>query len=414
MKRISTQMPNDDMQYHMRMRQWRMNEAQNRMAEQTRVKELRDDPIAAAHSTRYTSKIHRLTRFTRNIDTVRGDLRIAEGYMTSANDILHRVREIAIQGANGVYTPQEQAYMAEEVNELLNELVEVANARNGDGAAIFAGDRTGGNAYRILSGSVPWTDKQVVTSVDYVGTAAPGLVEISDGSYIDAGLQGNSVFWAEQQQVYSNIDAQSFQVQEDSAVLIDGIEVAFSTGDSVHSVIARINESGAAVKASLDPVRNSLVLSTTVPHEIMLEDAGEGTVLYDLGILGESGRPPYNYHQDARVSGGSLFDMVINLRDSLYRGDTLQTGGGALKGLDLAQDNLLSSIANLGARDERMQVVQQRLAYEIPELKEKNSREVDIDLAEAITDLKMLEYTHKAALQTAARILQPTLMDYLR
>lgn len=35
-------------------------------------------------------------------------------------------------------------------------------------------------------------------------------------------------------------------------------------------------------------------------------------------------------------------------------------------------------------------------------------------MSEAITDLKMLEYTHKAAMQTAARILQPTLLDFLR
>lgn len=414
MKRISTQMPNDDMQYHMRMREWRMNEVQNRMAEQTRVKELRDDPIAAAHSTRYTSKIQRLTRFTRNIDTVRGNLRIAEGYMASANDILHRVREIAVQGANGVYTDQEKAYMAEEVNELLNELVEIANARNGDGSSIFAGDRTGGNAFRVLSGSVPWTDKQVITSVDYVGTAAPGKVEVSEGSYVEAALQGNRVFWAEHQQVFSNVDAQDFQVREDSEILVDGMKILLKSGDSVHSVIAKINDSGAAVKASLDPVRNSLMLTTTVPHELMLEDAGEGRVLQDLGVLTDRGRPPDNYHEDARVAGGSLFDMVIHLRDSLYEGNTLQVGGGALKGLDLAQDNLLSSMAHLGALDERMQVVEKRLAHEIPELKEKNSKEVDIDLAEAITDLKMLEYTHKAALQTAARILQPSLMDYLR
>ncbi len=414
MKRISTQMPNDDMQYHMRMREWRMNELQNRMAEQTRVKELRDDPVAAAHSTRYTSKIHRLTRFTRNIDTARGNLRIAEGYMSSANDILHRIREIAVQGANGTYTRQETTYMAEEVNELLNELVEIANAKNGDGSTIFAGDRTGGDAFRVLRGGVPGTDKNVVTSVDYIGNAAPGKVEISEGSYIEAALQGNRVFWAEHQQVFSNIDAQTFQVQEDSSILVDGIEVSLKSGDSVHSVIAKINRSGAAVKASLDPVRNSLLLSTTIPHELMLEDLGKGTVLQDLGILGDTGRPPGNYHRDARVSGGSLFDMIIHLRDTLYSGDTLRIGGASLKGLDLAQDNLLSSIADIGAMDERMQVVEKRLAYEIPELKAKNSKEVDIDLAEAITDLKMLEYTHKAALQTAARILQPTLMDYLR
>ena len=41
MKRISTNMPNMDMLYHMRIREWKMNELQNKMASQTRIKELR-------------------------------------------------------------------------------------------------------------------------------------------------------------------------------------------------------------------------------------------------------------------------------------------------------------------------------------------------------------------------------------
>ena len=40
--------------------------------------------------------------------------------------------------------------------------------------------------------------------------------------------------------------------------------------------------------------------------------------------------------------------------------------------------------------------------------------EVMVPLAEAITSLKSLEYTHEAALNTAARVLKPSLLDFLR
>jgi flagellar hook-associated protein 3 FlgL len=59
-------------------------------------------------------------------------------------------------------------------------------------------------------------------------------------------------------------------------------------------------------------------------------------------------------------------------------------------------------------------MVEKRLISEIPETVKMDAQEVDLDMAEAITNLKMLEYTHKAALQTAGRILQPTLLDFLR
>ena len=133
MQRISTNMPNDDMQYHLRLREWRMNELQNRIAEQTRIGELRDDPVAAAHSVRYQSLLDRLSRYSENVGVVQSNYRLTEDYLRTANDLLHRVRELAIQGANGTYSKDQKQMMAVEINQFLNELVEVANARSADG-----------------------------------------------------------------------------------------------------------------------------------------------------------------------------------------------------------------------------------------------------------------------------------------
>ena len=106
--------------------------------------------------------------------------------------------------------------------------------------------------------------------------------------------------------------------------------------------------------------------------------------------------------------------MLVFVRDKLYAGDILEVGGAGIKGIDLAQSNLLSSLAELGSKYERLDIAQGRLSYEIPELQRRNSGEVDIDITQSIMKLKMLEYTHKAALSTAARIMQPTLLDFLR
>ena len=112
--------------------------------------------------------------------------------------------------------------------------------------------------------------------------------------------------------------------------------------------------------------------------------------------------------------GGSLFDMGIKLRDDLYAGNTIDIGGMALKGIDMAHTNMLSELARLGAEDARMQTTYERIAYEIPNIQQMNSNAVDLDFAEAITELKMMEKTQQATLQTAAKVLKPTLLDYLR
>ena len=415
MKRISTYMPNDDYQYRMRRQEWKLGDLQAKIGEQTRVRELRDDPLAAAHSTRFQSKITRLKRFSDNIETVQGDHRMAEGYISSANDIVLRIRELAIQGANDTYSKEDKAYMAEEVDQLLNELVDIANAENGNGTVIFGGDKNKGTAFRADEGMVAGASGRRITSVEYLGTVNKQLAEVSDNSFINVDFPGNRVFWAEQQQIFSASDASGYKVLEDSSIRIDGEDIPLNAGDNVHSIMAKINKADISVKAGIDPVTNSLILKTTTPHQLWLEDGQGGTVLKDLGVISSNaGSPPANINQDARVAGGSLFDMVISLRDDLYSGNTIDIGGKALKGIDMAQGNLLSELSRLGAEDARLDTVYERIAYEIPNITQMNSNAVDLDFAEAITELKMMEKTQQATLQTAAKVLKPTLLDYLR
>ncbi len=414
MNRVSTNQSNNDMIYNTYRRQKLMNDLQNKMSEQTKIKELRDAPVDAAHSSRFLSRITRLERFQENVEQVQSSRRIAEGYMTEANEILHRIRELAVQGATGTFTADDKKIMGQEVNELLKELVQVANAAGADGGRIFGGDRTMTEPFRALEGRHPEVTGKVITQVDYIGGSKENLAEISEDNLIPTGFQGNKIFWAEQHQIFSGVDASTYTVADDTALLIDGERIPLSQGDNIHGIVAKIKASDTAVDAYLDPVQNSLVIQSTVPHQILLEDEQGGTVLQDLGLVSGDGRPPFNIASDAREAGGSVFDMVISLRDQLYAGDTIEIGGRGLNGVSLAQENLVGEIAKLGSVDERMEIVWNRLNREIPQTQEQNSLTADIDMAEAIMELKMLEYTHKAALQTAGRILMPTLMDFLR
>jgi len=415
MYRVTSNLTNDDMQYFARRREFMMNQVQNRMSSQTRIQNLRDDPLAAAHSTRYQSYLTRLNRYADNIQYTQDNYHVAESYMKQAVDMLQRIREIGVQGANGTYTKSDMQKMAGEVNELLGEFVKVANGRNGDGATLFSGQETQGEPFRAVYGNVAGAPGQVITGVEYTGDIGKRQTEIADGSYIDMNFPGNEVFWAENQQIFATRDATSYQVPENSSFFIDGVQISVSAGDNIQAVISKINDSAAAVKARLDPVQNSLVLETTSPHQLWIQGGTGSPVLQDLGVVSTvDNTPPANAAPTADVFGGSLFDMIVRLRDDLYAGKQVDVGGRALRGIDSGLDNLLSSLGSLGAKDARLQVTYKRNQTEIPQITELNSKAVDVDMTKAITDLKMLEYTHKAALSTSARILQPTLLDFLR
>jgi flagellar hook-associated protein 3 FlgL len=415
MKRISTNMPNNDMSYYMRLREWKMNELQNKMASQTRLKNLRDDPIAAGHATRYQSKILRLERFVDNISKIRGDLSLAESNVRSGIDILQRIRELTVQGANGIYDDEQMAYMAEEVDQLLREMVEIANSVDGKGNYIFSGHRSKIEPFRLSTGRVEGSrDAEVITSVQYVGDTGRNRGEIDESATLDYRLPGNTVFWAERQQIYSSVESLNYRVQEDSVIRIDGVDIQLKEGDNVYAIVDKINGSEAPVKARLDPVENALALEGTFPHQIWPEDR-QGTVLQDLGIVNRgSESPPLNVADSASAYGGSVFDMIITVRNGMYENDLHRIGGDGLRGIDDAIEALTANLAEIGSKDARLQVTAQRLEHERPDYVSFLAKEADLDITEAITDLKMLEHVHQAATGTAARIIQPTLLDFLR
>jgi flagellar hook-associated protein 3 FlgL len=121
-----------------------------------------------------------------------------------------------------------------------------------------------------------------------------------------------------------------------------------------------------------------------------------------------------NWNSSAIVAGGSVFDMVIRLRDGMLRGDSEYIGSQGIAGIDLALGNIAVSIADIGSRQERAETAWQRINREIPNVTGMLDRETGLDLTEAATDLKMLQLAHQAGLQTAAKILPQTLLDFLR
>jgi flagellar hook-associated protein 3 FlgL len=408
-------MPNDDMQYRLRRKEEDIAGIQAKIASQSRIRELRDDPFAASHAVRYASYITRLERFETNTKDAREHFEFTGAYLAQANDIMQQIRVLAVQGATGTYTQDDTKMMGVEINEMLKELVSIANATGKDGKQIFAGDKAFTQPFRVVEGTVSGLGEDAAIRVEYRGAGAKRRIEITDRTYTDLDISGGQAFWAEKMQVASSVNAESYQVPAATAIFVDGIEIPLNQGDNVMTIAAKINDSAAPVKAFLDPETRGLTLEGTDAHLITLEDAAGSTVFQDLGLTkGNSEQGAPNWAAGARVAGGSLFDVVIGLRDALLRGDQMYVGGQGLGGIDQAMDNLHTRMADIGSRSERVQMTWGRLNQEIPNVMTSLSRETGLDMATAAMELSEMDMAHKAALQTAARLLPQTLLDFLR
>lgn len=414
MRRISSGMNNADTQMHLRLQESKLNKASNQMGSQRRIHELRDDPIAAGHLVRYQSFLSRVENFEKNALTMSDQFVLREGYMNNSLDVMQRVREIAVTGANGIYTKDDMRDMAMEVDELLKELVQNANAVSSDGNSIFAGTNTKSSAFDVEMGTVQGSAVPLISNVKYNGTIDMNKVEVDERKYLSVDNAGNRTFWAEQQQLFGGRDASAWQASADSTISVDGVAINIKAGDNVYALASKINDSGAAVRAKIDPVTRGLNLETTDARQLWLSDVN-GSVLSDIGIIKDaSQKPPYNIGNSVRVSGGSMFDTVIALRDALLKGDAEEVGGRVLGALDSGIANLVTRIAKSGSQYERAQLNVQRNSATAMNVTQQISREGDLDITKAITDMKMLDYTYQATLSNAGKMFNSTLLNYMR
>jgi len=85
-----------------------------------------------------------------------------------------------------------------------------------------------------------------------------------------------------------------------------------------------------------------------------------------------------------------------------------------IKTLQDAQNHLLTKTAEIGGRQRRLELLEARYEQDYLNYESMRSDAEDVDMAEVIMYLKMAEAVYQAALSAGARVIQPTLMDFLR
>ena len=205
MTRVSTNMPVTDMQFYLRKQEENLSNIQKQIGTNSRLHRLRDDPVAASHAVRYDSYLTRLHRFEGNVKYARDHYNNTHDYLVSAVDILQRVRDLAVTGANGIYTNDDLRNMAVEVNELLKEIVSISNTLGPDTKQAFAGDKVFTQPFRVVEGTVEGGGETMITRVEYRGAGSTRNIEIGDNMFLEMDIGGGEVFWAEKMRIFSTV-----------------------------------------------------------------------------------------------------------------------------------------------------------------------------------------------------------------
>jgi flagellar hook-associated protein 3 FlgL len=164
-------------------RQYDLSQTQLALGNGKAIQTPADNPAAAARAIDVSSASAQNDQYTRNIQSANTKLSAEESTISSASDILDRIRTLTLEGMNGTQTDESRQSIATELRQTLGQLVALGNTKDGQGEYIFAGSRTS---------TQPFTQSDL--SVSYGGDQNQRMVAAAAGLQVATGDSGSDVF----------------------------------------------------------------------------------------------------------------------------------------------------------------------------------------------------------------------------
>ena len=313
--------------------------ALERLSSGLRINTAKDDAAGLAISERFTSQIKGLQQAKRNANDGVSLAQTAEGSLGETSKLLQRMRELAVQSANGTNSATDRAALQSEVNQLKSEIDRITTA-------------TQFNGQKLLDGT--FTDKNFQVGANSNETVAINITATNTGTLANNELES----------VGGTVSSGLTSVTIGEAAVANGVGMATSAGSFVGAIITQnltitgslgsvdsITVAGSSTAESIAETANKQTGSTgvqaTAITKARLEVEDAGTVTFTL--LGSGS-------QSISATLSSADDLTA-LRDAI-NGSTGQTGVSATgTGAQLeltnatGKDIKITNMANTGTAD---------------------------------------------------------------
>lgn len=296
--RVTQKMLNNNMLHSLSNNLSKMEKIQRQLATGKMISKPSDDPVGLSYSMRFRSELTANDQYQRNLDSAVSWVDYSETTIGQAAQVIQRARELAVQGANGPNPQDALNSIAAEIDQLQEQLREIANSRF-NGKFVFNGQKTD---------QAPYPDQN---------------------SYLSS---------------------------------------------------------------TFDSGKISFELSRGVVVDVNMH-AGE--------IFGEAGEVD------------NIFNVLATLSNALRTGNANEIQA-QLGNLDTRSDKVIERWTDLGAKRNRVDLIDNRLKDSNINLQALISKTEDADMAAVITNLKTEENVFQASLSAGARIIRPSLIDFLR
>jgi len=364
--RIADKMNFEQVKSNLAKNRSEMTDLQNQAATQKRVVKPSDDPLAATRVLQARTEISSGQQFLKSVTQAKAFLEYSDQSLSELGELLTRAKELALSQANDASTNHtSRLATASEVDQLFGQSVQIGNRKLGD---------------RFLFGGYRTTRAPFDTQGKYFGDDGEIKISIQKEGSVAMNMPGSRIFLG----------------RDVKAPATAGPDpVPFSRGGAMEND----DESG-------PPVRGPASIPGTAGA--LYSESGRASSSSDEQEAGPSGL-------SASWAGGGV--NVFNVLRDLSTGLRANDKEGVQESLDLLEWALAQvalSRAQLGSRVSVLNAAAESLQKGQVDAKTMQSGLEDADSFELVSDINKTESTLKASLASSGKLIQPSLLDFLR
>lgn len=450
--------------------------AQERVATGKAILRPSDDAVGTNRAMSMRRRLGQLERFQGSVQSSRPVLETSTAALQEASGVMSEARALIVQALNGSMSNSDRQAIAQQLDLIVEQLVDVGNTKFGD-RFVFAGTATDSEPYSLgyrdgqasvqyrgndsvqsvsvgfgtqLKLNVPGSEvfgSQELTGVELSGLTGVGLgVMANQGSgYADLvlrhdatiGTPGSGLALVAGGAEDTILNAHTLTVDAAAGTItLDGGEAQFlpSPTDANYTNFAVSNENGAMVHLDLTGYTGTSSVSNLTGEgsislnggaftsiaftetDLELIDPDTDTVLHlDTTAIGRSGDELVSFTGATDIFS-ALAGIATDLRnaDDLPSGEVVERVNLRLGEFQENYDKVLESLGALGSRTERLLDTGNRLESLSVNVEGLLTQVEDADITEVILEMNQAEQTLQLAQATGSRLIQRSLLDFLR
>ena len=410
--RVSTANQYDTALRNIGQRHTSLSNLQENLTSGKRVVRPSDDPVSAAQAERAINRLARIQTEQRALETQRNAIAQAESALGDAIGLMQNFRELTVSAGGGTLTPNDRATIANQLQGLREQIVEVANRKDTNGLPLLGAL---GSALAPFLGPLS-------TTPDYSFSGLPGQTS-STGVTIPGMLDGDSAFMFNPQRdgVYNAAVSAIPNTRQLTTSAVTPVDKSLVTGDNYTITFSAVGPgatpgTSTATYTLTNTTTGAISAPVTVPD--YPSDKPLTIAMTDVpGLSFTITGNPANGDTITLQPSASMFstlDSAINgIRNAPNNNGAIQAVGQALANIDIGLErvhNMRSYAGELLNRADRITGDQEKRSIQ---LEGDRSRAEDLDMIKGISDFQNQQVGYEAALKSYAQVQKLSLFNFI-